>query len=187
MADVAATADKFWSGCSISFSAKIAVVIAALASASGAATLIADFDPIALGSESAPKDITTASFDARFFPGSAPNVLSTNLPLPVVQSLSSELEIKLQEAKRRLTQRLQTQGWQADLVDEPKLSVAATVPLPRSRPVEANLESKNAPAVTQQDDRKAISAVLPSGDGELIVAGEGGVRRLPMPAAGAAP
>lgn len=39
--------------------------------------------------------------------------------------------------------------------------------------------------LTQQDDRKAISAVLPSGDGELVVAGEGGARRLPMPAAGA--
>jgi photosystem II stability/assembly factor-like uncharacterized protein len=40
--------------------------------------------------------------------------------------------------------------------------------------------------LTQQDDRKAISAVLPSGDGSLIAAGEGGVRRLPVPA-GAAP
>jgi len=39
--------------------------------------------------------------------------------------------------------------------------------------------------LTQQDDRKAISAVLPAGDGELIVAGEGGVRRLPLPAQGA--
>lgn len=39
--------------------------------------------------------------------------------------------------------------------------------------------------LTQQEDRKAISAVLPSGDGELIVAGEGGVRRLPIPAQGA--
>lgn len=33
----------------------------------------------------------------------------------------------------------------------------------------------------QQDDRKALSAVVPSGDGALIVAGEGGVRRLPLP------
>jgi len=41
--------------------------------------------------------------------------------------------------------------------------------------------------LTQQDNRKAISAVLPASDGELIVAGEGGVRRLPLPAAGAAP
>jgi photosystem II stability/assembly factor-like uncharacterized protein len=33
----------------------------------------------------------------------------------------------------------------------------------------------------QQDDRKALAAVAPSGDGALIVAGEGGVRRLPLP------
>jgi photosystem II stability/assembly factor-like uncharacterized protein len=39
--------------------------------------------------------------------------------------------------------------------------------------------------LTQQDDRKGLSAVLPSGDGFLIVAGEAGVRRLPVP--GAAP
>ena len=37
-------------------------------------------------------------------------------------------------------------------------------------------------ALTQQDDRKAISRLLPSGDGALIVAGEGGVRRLALPA-----
>ncbi len=37
----------------------------------------------------------------------------------------------------------------------------------------------------QQEDRKALSAVAPSGDGELIVAGEGGVRRLPLPASAA--
>ena len=41
--------------------------------------------------------------------------------------------------------------------------------------------------LTQQDNRKAISAVLPASDGELIVAGEGGVHRLPLPAAGATP
>ncbi|MDP9197955.1 MAG: YCF48-related protein [Pseudomonadota bacterium] len=39
--------------------------------------------------------------------------------------------------------------------------------------------------LTQQDDRKGLAAVLPSGDGFLIVAGESGVRRLPVP--GAAP
>ena len=36
--------------------------------------------------------------------------------------------------------------------------------------------------LSQQADRKAFSAVVPSGDGELIVAGEGGVRRLAVPA-----
>ncbi len=38
--------------------------------------------------------------------------------------------------------------------------------------------------LTRQEDRRAISAVLPSGDGALIVAGEGGVRGLPVPGAG---
>lgn len=33
----------------------------------------------------------------------------------------------------------------------------------------------------QQEDRKGIAAVLPAGDGFLVVAGEGGVRRLPIP------
>ncbi|TAK51233.1 MAG: hypothetical protein EPO25_17255 [Gammaproteobacteria bacterium] len=37
-------------------------------------------------------------------------------------------------------------------------------------------------ALTQQDNRKAISAVLAGADGALIVAGESGVRRLPLPA-----
>jgi photosystem II stability/assembly factor-like uncharacterized protein len=35
----------------------------------------------------------------------------------------------------------------------------------------------------QQADRRALSSVVPSGDGALIVAGEGGVRRLPLPGA----
>jgi hypothetical protein len=164
MAGVAATAARLCSGCSISFSAKIVVVTAALASASGTAALIADFDPISWASGSTPKDIT-ASFDARFFPGSAPNLLSTNLALPLVQSLPSELEIKFQEAKGRLTQRMQTQAWQAELIDEPKSTVAATVPLPRSRPAEADLDSKNAPATAQQDNRtllQKLSDLLPA-------------------------
>jgi len=33
----------------------------------------------------------------------------------------------------------------------------------------------------QQEDRKGIAAVLPSGDGALVTAGEGGLRRLPLP------
>jgi hypothetical protein len=164
MADVAATADMLGSGCSTSFFAKIALVIAALASASRAAALIADFDPITWNAESASKEIITASFDARFFPGSAPDLPSTHYPVPLVQSLPSELEIKFQEARGRLAQRLQTQGWQADLTEQSKSSVA-TVPLPRSRPVEADLNSKNAPATAQQDNRtllQKLSDLLPA-------------------------
>ena len=34
---------------------------------------------------------------------------------------------------------------------------------------------------TQQEDRKALSGLLWAGDGEVIVGGESGVRRLPVP------
>ena len=34
---------------------------------------------------------------------------------------------------------------------------------------------------TQQEDRKALSGLLWVGDGEVIVGGESGVRRLPVP------
>jgi len=34
--------------------------------------------------------------------------------------------------------------------------------------------------LTQQDDRKGLSALLPGPAGKVIVAGEGGVRTLPI-------
>jgi photosystem II stability/assembly factor-like uncharacterized protein len=37
--------------------------------------------------------------------------------------------------------------------------------------------------LVQQPDRKAIAAVLPAADGSLVVAGEGGLRRLALPVA----
>lgn len=39
-------------------------------------------------------------------------------------------------------------------------------------------------ALHQRDDRKALSAVVPAADGSLIVAGEGGVERAPLPGPG---
>ena len=42
-------------------------------------------------------------------------------------------------------------------------------------------------SLSQQEDRRAISAVMPAADGQLIVAGEGGVRRLPLPRPGTSP
>jgi len=96
--------------------------------------------------------------------------------------LPSELEIKFQEAKGRLAQRLQTQGWQADLTEQSKSSVAATVPLPRSRPVEADLNSKNAPATAQQNNRtllQKLSDLLPARYMLASLDPDGGVFRGP--------
>ena len=133
-----------------SLSGSIALVVGAFALASGAAVWTEDFDPVTRVSGTAfpkdinPEDINTASFDDRFSVGSAPRLLSSDSPpRSPARSLPSELELKFQQAKDRLAERLQPQGWRVALIEEPKPSSVPAVPLPRSRPVEANLELRN--------------------------------------------
>jgi hypothetical protein len=158
---VTGTADNVPSGHGILFSGAIALIIVALAS--GAAVWI-DY-PVPWVSDSASsKDIITSSFDARFLSGSASNLLSTDFPRPVVQYLPSEFEIKFQQAKDRLAQKLQSQDWRVAM-EEPTPSSVAAVPLPRSRPVEANLELRGGPLTAQPDNRtllQKLSDLLPA-------------------------
>jgi hypothetical protein len=130
-----------------SLSGTIALVAGAFAMASGAAVWTEGFDPVTRVSGAAspkdinPTDINTPSFDDRFSVGSAPGLPSTGSPpRSVVRSLPSELELKFQQAKDRLAERLQPQGWRVALIEEPKPSSVPAVPLPRPRPVE---EPKN--------------------------------------------
>jgi hypothetical protein len=101
-----------------------------------------------------------SSFNDRFAPSmDAPLPSSMFSPRPFIRSLSSEVETKIQQAKNRLAQKLQSQDWRADLVDGPLLasasatdsridgkvdglkpSIGASIPLPRSRPAEAKFE-----------------------------------------------
>jgi Protein of unknown function (DUF2778) len=142
MAYVAATADKIPSGQGISFSGPIALLIVALAS--GVAAWISY--PVGWVSDSASsKDIDASSFDARFVSAAASNLPSMELSRALVQSLPSELEIKFQQAKDRLAQKLQSQDRRVALVEEPTPSSVGAVPLPKSRPVEANLELRDSP------------------------------------------
>jgi hypothetical protein len=157
MTYVAATVGKISSGHGISRSGPIALVIVALAS--GAAAWIAY--PVTWVAASASskdidsKDIDASSFDARFVTGTA--LLSTDFSRPLVQSLPSELEIKFQQAKERLAQKLQFQDRRAAPVEEPAPSSSvAAVPLPRSRPVEATLELRDSPAAAQADSRTLL-------------------------------
>jgi type VI secretion system (T6SS) effector TldE1-like protein len=145
MAYVISEADRVPSGRSISFSGTIASVIAAFALASGVAAWIGDLDGVAWFSDPAsPKDISTSSFDDRFSVVSAPDLFSANIPpRSLVRSLPSELEIKFQQAKGQLAQKMQSQDRRVALIEEPTPSSVAAVPVPRSRPVEANLELKN--------------------------------------------
>jgi hypothetical protein len=177
MAYVTSKRDKVPSRRGISFSAAIALVFAGLALASGTAAWIGDFDPLAWVSHPAsPKDINASSFDDRFSVALAPNLLSTNIPLRfLVRSLPSELEIKFQQAKGRLAQKLQSQDRPVALIEEPTIeeatiekparSTVAAIPLPRSRPVEANLEFQAGAPRAQSDSRtllQKLSDLLPS-------------------------
>jgi hypothetical protein len=89
------------------------------------------------------------SFDERF---QAIPTRSVNLsPRRLVESWSSGLELKLQQARSELALRLQTADAQtADVptatVEEPKPSAASNIPLPRSRPADIRLEAQADPA-----------------------------------------
>ena len=201
MAYVAVKAGKVPSGRGTSFCATTALIIAALALASGVAGWIGDFDPVAWVSASASsKDIGTSSFDDRFAGASAPDMFSTGVPPRLlVRSLPPELEIKFEQAKGRLAEKLRTQDWQVALLEEPSTeepaskqpaveepapSSVAAVPLPRARPVEANLQLQaglpavQPPPTAQSDDRtllQKLSDLLPARMTLASLAPDGGL------------
>jgi len=171
MTYVAATANKISSGPGISLSGPIALVILALAS--GAAALAAY--PVT----SASTEDNASSFEDRFLSASRSNLLPAYFPRPVVRSLPSELEIKFQQAKDQLAQKLQ-QDRQVALVEEPTPSSVAAVPVPRPRPVEANLELRDSPLTAQPDNRtllQKISDLLPARITLASLSPDGGLLR----------
>ncbi len=181
------TADGFPSRRTISSSATIALVLVAFALASGAAAWLADLDPVALLSHPAvlednptpSEDTPTSSFDDRFSVDSAPDSISTDIRLrPLAQFVSRELDIKLQEARGQLAQKLQSQDWRAAPIDKPPPAVVAAVPLPRSRPDEANLELRGSPPTAQSDNRtllQKLSDLLPARITLASLAPDGGL------------
>jgi len=181
MTYVAATIDKNSSRPGISFSGSIALVIVALAS--GTAAWTAYPVPWALGFASS-EDIDTSSFEDRFPANSASNLLLTDLLRPVAQSLPSELEIKFQQAKEQLAQKLQSQDRRVALVErvapveEATPSSVAAVPIPRPRPVEANLELRDSPVTPQPDNRtllQKLTDLLPARVTLASLAPDGGL------------
>ena len=178
MAYVATTAGEFRSGSSIFVAGKIVSIAAIVAVAFGAAAWTVGFNPATMiktplfsgaTATKASGTLKTAdafgaggvsTFNDRFAPSTDTTLPSSVFsPRPFLQSLSSEVELKIKQAKNRLAQKLQSQDWRADLVDGPLLasapaadgridgkvdglkpSIGASVPLPRSRPAEAKLE-----------------------------------------------
>ena len=211
MAYIATTDGRYPSGPSRGSPGKIVQIVALVALASGSALWIMDFNPRAfIARVTASADEST--FEERFLPVSTAPPIHMS-PRLLVHAWSSELELKLNQAKSRLALKLQAQdaaqlasnlqasteqalaeqlapehaeqeqsepaaaapAVQTAALEEPKPETAPAVPLPRSRPVEANLELPSAaPASTgsvtvasaQPDDRswfQKLSDLLPSG------------------------
>jgi hypothetical protein len=149
MAYIAATGGRISSGHGIPRSGPIALAIVALAS--GAAAWAMYPPAIWVSASTSSRDIEASSFDARFISGTA-----MDFSRPLVQSLPSDLDIKFQQAKERLAQKLQFQDRRVTPAEEPTPSNVAAIPLPRSRPVEANLELRDSAAAAQADNRTLL-------------------------------
>jgi Tlde1 domain len=196
MAYIATTDGRYPSGPSRGSSGKIVQIVASMAIASGSALWIMDFNPRAfIARVTASADEST--FNERF--QSVATAPSTHMsPSLLVQAWTSELELKLNQAKGRLALKLQAQdaaqqqasaeqeqppsaapdvqtaAIQTAAIDESKPQTLPAVPLPRSRPVEANLELPSIPSTTgtvavasaQPGDKswfQKLSDLLPSG------------------------
>ncbi|WP_051677820.1 DUF2778 domain-containing protein [Bradyrhizobium sp. URHD0069] len=183
-----ALADKSLADNGTSLFRKIAWGVAVFSLASGMAAWIADCNPVSWISYSASsRDDYTPSFDARFLQGSQPNSSSTHVKSPpLVQSMSAELEIKREQAKDLLAQRLLSLDSRAALIDElkpfdqSKPSIVTAIPVPRSRPVEAGLELKSGLPVAQAENRtllQKLSDLLPARIRLASLAPDGGLFR----------
>jgi Protein of unknown function (DUF2778) len=164
----------------VAAASKVAWAVTAFAVASAAAAWFAGFNPTAwVVADAAPTATAVLTFNDRFAPGAAPSVDASARQL--VQYWSSEIELKLQQAKSRLAQKLQSekllpQDFRTAVVDDPKpvAANASGIPLPRARPVEPKLEAESAPttasttaaAYARPDDRTLLqkfSDLLPTG------------------------
>jgi hypothetical protein len=177
MAYVAATNGVASSGPGISLPGKVAAAMA-FAFAAAAAAWVAGFSPSAwLVADVSPTAQEVLTFNDRFSQG--PRTPSVDISARLlVQSWSSELDLKLQQAKSRLANKLQSQKLALEevpsaVIDELKPSIGSKIPLPRSRPqVETKVvDAQNVATTTsayapRPDDRtllQKLSDLLPSG------------------------
>src|ERR1700761_5271949 len=125
MVYVSATKGEVASRSGISWPGKIALAVVALGSAAVAAVLIACINPLTLVSANLPPAAgTVTSFDDRFVPP-APTSSVDASARKLVESWSSELELKMQQARSRLAQKLQSgnslpQDFRTATIDTPK-------------------------------------------------------------------
>jgi hypothetical protein len=142
-----------------------ALVFAALALALGAAAWISDSDQTtALASAALPRGPDRISFDDRFSPLSTSESSARDPALqPLDRSYMVAVKSKLRLARDTLAQQLMSRDWRTAFVDQAGLderkpdasapsAQAGIIPLPRSRPATADLESRPGLALAQDDN-----------------------------------
>lgn len=147
MVSDAARAKKLLSRRRIGRSEAFLLSLAAMALSVGAAAWIAYGNETAsLASAALPPSGPTTSFDDRFQPISPPR--ETGLRL-IERSAVSMLQLKLRDAKAVLAKRLVSDEWRSTLTEDDKQVAEAAppsqkpdVPMPRSRPIQADLASQ---------------------------------------------
>ncbi|MDB5638968.1 MAG: hypothetical protein JWP51_3876 [Bradyrhizobium sp.] len=154
---------------SVGWSETAALVLAALALALGAVAWIADSDQTtAFATAALPRSPDRISFDDRFSPLSSPDSPAGDIALqPLDHSALAAVELKFRDAKGMLARQLMSQDWRTAFVDQAVLdegraneskadesrpSAPAGIPMPRSRPATADLESRPGLALAQADN-----------------------------------
>jgi hypothetical protein len=148
MASNAARADRLLSRRRIGRAETILLSLAAAALAVGAAAWVADTgESRSLVSAALPPANTSSSFDERFtsLSGGQPGGLRA-----LERSALSAVQLKLRDAKAMLAQKLQGDDWRYSLMDDLRPGADETlssqradaVPMPRSRPVQADFASQ---------------------------------------------
>jgi hypothetical protein len=187
MAFDAAIADGLLSRHSMGWSKTIALALAAVAVALGAAAWIADFAQIALASAALPANIDRiSSFEDRFFPASTPASPTSRAALQSLdRSALAVVGMKVRTAKDLLATRLVSRD--SGFGDnEARPTAVAVIPLPRSRPPAAVLEARPgsasalADSAARPDDRtllQKLSDLLPGRVTLASLAPDGGLFR----------
>jgi hypothetical protein len=137
-----------------SWSEAIALVCGAFALAVGAAAWIAD--PAQTALLSADAKAGRPSFDERFLPPPPPESLAPHFSSPALsRSAFAAVDSRILDARELLARQLQSQDWQWVLPEEAAPSASNAVPLPKVRPVEADIAANRPPSPTPQVDTAA--------------------------------
>jgi hypothetical protein len=168
MTYTATTAGKPWSRYGMLFISRLAPGIAAL-SLAAAAAWVGGLNPVNWLPDSSSIDgIYVSSFDDRFQPGPVSDSSEPDFAQRFPdRSLSEEIQVEREQARRRLAENLMSGDWQAAPAAEPAEPAPSTaaIPLPRSRPVEAAYALANAGPAAQPRDRtlfQKLSDLLPA-------------------------